>query len=375
MGQGYLAKLSTELRDYGLDRPAIVVDLDALDRNIQAVLLNADSELSWRLVAKSLPSWPLLRYLNNALGTKNLMVFSEPMLKELLTCSKGDLLLGRPVLADAAHRVLSMHPQAVQRVQWLIDCPERLVEYADIAKGMGVKLRVSLELDVGLHRGGFSEQHLSDLSKAFSERPELLLSGFMGYEPHLSKLPRLLQRPAQARFSRACQAFQQWGAQFGDNLCFNTGGSTTFHHYSGKDDVNDISFGSVLVLPSDFEKASSLGFEPAVFIATPILKLLKGNPWPGLEWISWLRRNAVDIVIQGGYFMGDPIYPGGFGYSAIFGRSTNQEIWSAKESSEVSPGDIALLRPAQSEFVMSTYGKILAHRSGKEIQEWSTLSH
>ncbi|WP_181893418.1 alanine racemase [Falsiruegeria mediterranea] len=369
------ADISASLRQSGLDRPAAIVDLDALDHNIRVLRNTADSDLTWRLVAKSLPSVPLLDYIQDALDIRNLMVFSESMLSELLVESSSDQLLGRPMLTKSARRVLGHRPNASKQVQWLIDSKERLIEYDELARELGISLRVNLEIDVGLHRGGFAITDIPMLDAFFRDSDRLKLTGLMGYEPHLAKLPSFLARASKSKFVRTYHAMTQWAATVGEDLVLNTGGSLTFPSYTSGGDVNEVSFGSVMVLPSDFEQSSKYGFVPAAYIATPILKLLPGNSWPGLEFLSRFQRGRTDIVIQGGYFMGNPVYPKNFGYSNVFGRSTNQEIWSGKAEHPIVPGDVALLRPRQSEFVMNGFGPILAYRQGQPLCEWSTLPH
>ena len=61
-----------------------------------------------------------------------------------------------------------------------------------------VHMRVNVEIDVGLHRGGVPEpEALTPLLAAIREDPEhLSLSGFMGYEPHLTGLGATLGHPA-----------------------------------------------------------------------------------------------------------------------------------------------------------------------------------
>lgn len=375
MARTDLSALSAALRNHGLDNPSVVVDLDALDRNIEAVKRHAHPKLAWRLVAKSLPSLPLLKYVQDALNAHNLMVFSEQMLCQLLGEPCSDLLVGRPMSVSSARRILCKFPTAATQVQWLMDSTERLEEYDQLSRELNVTLRVNIEIDVGLHRGGFTEDNIPTLDTAFSKANGLRLSGLMGYEPHLSKLPALLAVASKKRFVKTYGAFRDWAENKDHTLCFNTGGSSTFHKYRPGEQVNDLSFGSVLVLPSDFDKAAMLGFVPAVYVATPILKVLPKNQWPGLEFLASLRRTSVDVAVQGGFFMGDPVHPEGFSYSGIFGRSTNQEIWSGKAGSKAVPGEIALVRPSQSEFVMSLFGPILAYRPGRPLREWHILPH
>ena len=57
---------------------------------------------------------------------------------------------------------------------------------------LGLKLRINLEVDVGLHRGGLMPGDALDAALAILAASEhLSLAGYLGYEPHLTKIPTL----------------------------------------------------------------------------------------------------------------------------------------------------------------------------------------
>lgn len=371
MSAAYLAKLSDVLRGHGVDKPVVVIDLDRLDANCAAALTAMDAGLGRRLVAKSLPCLPLLNYIRGIIPTTGLMTFSEPMLIALLTAEPEiDQLTGKPLPVSSAARVLSACPDASDRVQWLVDTPDRLRQYLELAQGIRSPLRLSLELDIGLHRGGFSPDQVKSIAQEISTHPYAKLSGLMGYEAHLAKLPGALkaraQRSSAADYRMAVEALPQAGS----GLCLNTGGSLTFQNYRATDPASEVAFGSVLVKPSDFDHPSTQGFAPAAFIATPILKTMAGNALPGLEF---LPRRKADLAVFGGHFLADPVFPSEFGYSSIFGRSSNQEVWTGPVRNLPQVGDVALMRPTQSEAVLNQFGTIVTMRGHQVVGEWQTL--
>ncbi|NVO54542.1 alanine racemase [Rhodobacteraceae bacterium B1Z28] len=372
MSDRYLSQLSETLRHHGVDHPIAVIDLDRLDANCRAALAGVDTGLHRRLVAKSLPCLPLLDHIRSLVPTSGLMTFSEPMLHELLGVETGtDHLIGKPLPVRSAARVLAAHSDAVDRVQWLIDTPERLHEYLTLSEDTKSPLRLSLELDIGLHRGGLTPDQVDQVAQAITTHPYARLSGVMGYEAHLAKLPTFLR----SRANRVCaEIYRQAVAALPDTdgqLCLNTGGSLTFQSYSSDGTANEVAFGSVLVKPSDFDHAMTQDFQPAAFVATPILKAIPSNLLPGLEFLP--RRNKTDIAVSGGHYLGQPVFPSGFAYSSIFGRSSNQEVWTGPASTQVGPGDIALIRPSQSEAVLNQFGSVLAVRGNQVIHEWPCL--
>ncbi len=371
MTGAYLKTLSETLQAYGVDKPVVVVDLDRLDANCALATRGTDAGLNRRLVAKSLPCLPLLDHIRGLIPASGLMTFSEPMLLALLLAEPDtDYLIGKPLPVSSAARVLIERPVAAERVQWLIDTPERLQAYLALAADTQLPLRLSLELDIGLHRGGLQPDQVHDVARQIAAHPHARLAGVMGYEAHLAKLPGFLRKRAVLRsaaaFGRAVAGLPNAGV----GLCLNTGGSLTYQSYTAGGAANEVAFGSVLVKPSDFDHTTTQEFLPAAFIATPILKTMPGNSLPGLDF---LPRNKVDLAVFGGHFLAQPVFPDGFRYSNVFGRSSNQEVWTGPRSAAVRAADIALLRPTQSEAVLNQFGRILAVRGGKVVDEWQCL--
>ena len=199
----YFAQLNQELKQRGAGRPTMVLDLARLNHNIDSLTLGIGPDKTYRVVVKSLPSLPLLTHIMHRAGTQALMVFHQPFLNEIAaTYANADVLLGKPMPVNAVRTYYAKqtNPQfdSAKQVQWLVDTPERLQQYLALAKSLGTHMRVNLELDVGLHRGGF-EQHesLDAVMRIMDENPaHLSLSGFMGYEPHLAGVTSELSHPA-----------------------------------------------------------------------------------------------------------------------------------------------------------------------------------
>ena len=135
--------------------------------------------------------------------TTALMVFHQPFLSTIAAAfPDSDVLMGKPMPINAAERFYRTQPKTpfepAQQLQWLIDSHERLQQYQSLGRQLGVRLRINLEIDVGLHRGGLGEPAaLEPILATIADDPEhLQLSGFMGYEPHLTGLAAGLDHPA-----------------------------------------------------------------------------------------------------------------------------------------------------------------------------------
>ncbi len=386
----YFAVLNRTLRGAEIDTPVLVIDLDVLDRNIDRLRAAIGPDKTYRIVAKSLPSPQLVDYVARRAGTEALMVFHRPFLQQMVELRpESDVLLGKPLPVASAQRFYQDLPVgsagAGPRVQWLIDTPQRLQQYLVLAERLGVSLQVNLELDVGLHRGGFvAGSELAEALQIIADHPrQLQLSGFMGYDAHLASLPGLLAEPEFERVKqryRACieQLEQDHPALVRQGLCFNGAGSPTFRRYAGGDLLNDVAAGSCLLKPGHFDLPLLADFEPAAYIASPVLKRLPGARLPTLEWLGplwrgWDRNQAQTYFGYSGHWLAEVVSPPGLAPQPAY-TSSNQQGYSASRHVTLTEGDFIFLRPSQSEAVLLQFGDLLLVRGEQVVDRWPVLS-
>lgn len=135
---------------------------------------------------------------------------------------------------------------------------------------------------------------------------------------------------------------------------------------------------AVIVLDLDILDSLS-GHNPAMFIATPVLKKMQGTTLPFLEFLTpilkRLKRSwATTLFIYGGYWKALPLSPGGLVINKLYGRSTNQEMWNGPENTAVDVDDYVFFRPTQSESVMLQFGDLFVVRSDEIVTRWPVFS-
>lgn len=393
----YFQNLNEELKANGPGKPIVLLDLDRLDENLKLLKQNLKSPLRYRVVVKSLPSLELLRYIVRATGTDRLMVFHSgdiTMLLSDLEFKNYNILLGKPMPVNALANIYSKSgSREFQKIQWLIDTEERLNEYLEFSKKENLKLSVNFEIDIGLHRGGFSDS--KSLHSSFElirkNRNRLEFAGFMGYEPHVASVPVIFGDKIQAienSLRKSLEVYSKFIKDskdsfpefFQQDLVFNGGGSKTYRFYQrfGNGIVNDVSVGSALVKPTDFDVVSLDEHSPAVFIAAPILKRLEGTRIPFLESISflfplWDPNQELTYFTYGGAFSAKKESPSGLQDNSLFGASTNQGILNGSFKTSLYPNDFVFYRPTQSEKVMAELGEIHLLRKGKLSGKWKSF--
>ncbi len=373
----YFLRLQTALHEAGLYRPTLVLDAARLKQNTDKLKYHIDSKFAYRIVGKSLPSLPLIQKVRDQTDTNRVMVFHQPFLNLIAhEMPDSQLLMGKPMPVLAAKRFYSFHSNRqfnpATQLQWLIDSRERLQEYSELAAALKQSMQIVFELDVGLHRGGFSDTDELGLAiMSLKQDPNLQFAGFMGYEAHASKMPKVIGGPIKA-LSKAMGFYQQCvttaqnilGDQYkSENLTLNAGGSSTYQMYTSNDPCNELAVGSGLVKPSDFDVEYLQDHIPAAFIATPVIKALDRTDVPGLENLSGLfsllnPNTQRSFFTYGGYWKANPESPPGLSNNALYGRSSNQEMLNGSSKVKLKRDDFVFLRPTQSEFVFLQFGDI-----------------
>lgn len=403
----YFRRLQAVLREHGPMRPALVVDLDALDHNIDLVAASvARGGKHLRLVEKSLPSPGLLGYILDRLSRhdgsagQRLMSFHQPFLnQDARHFPRADILLGKPLPVRSAalfYREHADHAGAAgsvfdpaRQLQWLVDTPARLRDYLALAEGLGTRLRINIELDVGLHRGGVADREtLRTMLEIIRDNPQRLgFAGFMGYDPFVVMLPALLGS-RETLLARVLSVYQEQVALLHEAFpglgtpaagepapTFNTAGSPTYRLHEAERVSNDIAVGSALLMPAHFDIDTLAQHRPALFIATPVLKTTGPVRIPGLgagsRLLSWWDVNRRETAfLYGGNWMADYVSPPGVHANSLYGRSSNQEIANVSPSAGLRVDDLVFLRPRQSEAVLLQFGELLAVRGDRLAERW-----
>lgn len=380
----YFAQLQQGLRAAGIAQPVVVVDRERMQRNLARIAQRA--RLPLRVVVKSLPSPALVDAALKAWNTERAMLFNAPQLLQVATeRPRVQVLLGKPLPAAAAQRVIASLPrqgEALDRIQWLVDTPQRLRQYGELARAAQRPLKLNIEIDVGLHRGGVeSTEALVAMLAALRGEPLLRWSGFMGYDAHVAAIPglpgarRRAEETARLRYAEMWQAASQdaAGPPPRDALTLNTGGSLTFHLHGPEGLPNEVAVGSAAVKPSDFDVPSLDALEPAVFIATPVLKDLSGFRLPeGVSWIAslaraWDANQRHAFAIHAGAWAADVASPAGIAPSGLFGSSANQQVMVASGATGLRPDDFVFLRPRHSEAVLLQFGDLALVEQGRVV--------
>ena len=385
----YFTDLSAALDRRGQSGPTLVLDRQRMLANVSTLKSHIGDRFDYRIVVKSLPSLALLQDIMNAAETRRLMVFHQPFLNLVAAqVPDADVLLGKPMPVAAAARFYRQFAggdfQPDRQLRWLLDTPKRAAQYAELAASLLRSVRVCVEIDIGLHRGGVQgDEDLIALLDVVQASPWLTFSGFMGYEPHIVKVPGSpagQRDKAMARYAHYIDvARAHLGDDWPEDALLNAGGSPTYQLYDvGDFPFNELAAGSCLVKPTDFDIPSLADHEPASYIATPVLKSLDAVQIPGINigplqgW--WNPNRQRTFFTYGGGWKATPESPRGLVTNGVYGRSSNQEMLNGSTSIELEPDDWIFLRPTQSEFVFLQFGDIAVYDQGAIVDFWPVFA-
>jgi D-serine deaminase-like pyridoxal phosphate-dependent protein len=379
----YFAGISAALKRVGIAQPTLVIDRQRLDANIRTVRAAlAPTNLALRIVTKSLQAPALLQAVMAGTGANRLMVFNGVMLDEMVRSQPAsDVLLGRPLPAMQVDEFLQRHassPVSAAHPQWLVDSPQRLQQYVSVAQARGAPLRINLEIDVGLHRGGLPD------AKAVGEildiaRTEKLVevTGLMGYDAQVmgvpfpqSELAHVKQRYADARAVLASKLGRDPG-----KLTLNTAGSPTYMLHLDDKAANEVALGSGFVKPLDFDLDTLSHHVPATFIAEPVLKALDPARIPTIESLSGVIA-AIDpnsrkaFFAYGGYGDAEPVSPAGLEFSSLYG---GRAMLTGSARVDLKQDDFIFFRPRESEGVFLQFGDLAVYDGGEIVARWPTF--
>ncbi len=398
--QPYFAQMNAALRAQRGGASAGIIDLDRLDNNMAVVRKTLGNDFKLRIVTKSLPSIELLRYLMDKGNTNRLMLFSEPFIGEVLSNfnpDSVDVLLGKPIPVDAFVRLTEK--KGWTTVNWLVDTKQRLNEYIAIAKQKDTLVKLSLEIDVGLHRGGFeTPAELGEAVEIIKQNNRYVrLTGLMGYDGHVPFVPFYINKErtikkAFVKVQNLYTAFvdelkKHYDAQYISTLTFNSGCTHTYFYYPAFKSitpVNDIAMGSGFVCPAQFPELLALGHQPALFLSSPVLKKIETSKLPHAEKLSplvnfWDPNLKVSYYMLGGGWPGEPVAPAGLkknyfwdendlGYSNLL---PNQAILSSSDENNLNVGDFVFSHAWEGDGMLA-FKQIELYRQPKIVGEWDT---
>ncbi|HVB97619.1 MAG TPA: DSD1 family PLP-dependent enzyme [Chloroflexota bacterium] len=174
-----------------IDTPALCVDLDIMDRNIQKMagrILGGGK--NWRPHTKG-QKIPAIAHKEIAAGAMGVTCAKLSEAEVMAGSGIRDILIANEIVGrEKILRLVNVQPHA--DVMVAIDSQENAREISELAVAKGVTVRVLVELNVGMNRAGVEPgEAVVHLSEYAAGLPGLRYSGVMAWEGHATSIKDL----------------------------------------------------------------------------------------------------------------------------------------------------------------------------------------
>jgi D-serine deaminase-like pyridoxal phosphate-dependent protein len=255
-----------------LDTPALLLDLDRLERNIAKMAeFFADRPVALRPHAKThkCPQIALRQVAAGAIGITCAKVGEAEI---MAAAGVGDILIANQVTGNVKiDRLTDLAARCDLMVA--VDDVANVAELGGACQGKGVTLRILVEVDIGMGRCGVRPpQAALELARRVSDEPHLRFSGLMGYEGHLVMVKDLHER--RQRVQQAFMALAETRELLEQNdlavTVVSGGGTGTYDLTSQVASVTEIQAGSYVLMDTTYRRVRP-EFELALMVLTTVV--------------------------------------------------------------------------------------------------------
>lgn len=366
----------------GLPAPLVVVDLDALEANLDDLLRRA-ATTPLRVASKSVRVREVLDLVLARPGVLGVMAYSPWEAAWLASCGVADVLVGYPTADEGALDAIASDDVAAAAVTLMVDDRAQAVRASRAAAAHGRTLAVCLDVDASLrlrlgpatlHAGVrrspvHSPDEVAALAAAVAALPGLRVRGLMFYEAQVAGLPdsspavRLVKRLSLADLAtRRAAVLRAVERAVGPVELVNGGGTGSVAQTVADATVTEVTAGSGLFAPTLFDGYRAFRPRPAAFVGLDVVRV----PGPGYA-----------TVFGGGYVASGPAapsrlprpaWPAGLRLTAREGAGEVQTPLRLAAGHGLAVGDRVWFRHAKAGEVMERFADVHLVRADRVVR-------
>ena len=258
-----------------VDTPALVIDADAMERNIAAMgAFMAGKSARLRPHAKTHKS-PVIAHKQLAAGAVGITCAKLGEAEALAAGGIRDILIANQIVGrQKIARLVGLARHADVAVA--VDDIDNAAQISEAALAAGSTVRVLVEVNVGMDRCGVEPGTPAvELAQRVSSLPGLRFFGLQGYEGHLVGIPERAERERRVRAAMAplIETRRMIEAAGIPVTAVSGGGSGTFDITSTIEGFDEIQAGSYVFMDAWYRKVEGVGtsFDPAIFLWSTIV--------------------------------------------------------------------------------------------------------
>jgi 3-hydroxy-D-aspartate aldolase len=342
-----------------IESPALVIDINALDRNLQLVSkFFRSSHSKLRPHVKCHKSVALAKRQIAAGGTVGGVCVAKVSEAEVMVAGGiADVMIANEVVSVAkVERLAALAHLA--RISVFTDSEANVALLSRVAREVGVVINVLVDVDTRIHRCGVSTvDEAVSLAFSIDAAPGLRFSGVNGYEGTIQIVPRDARSAvSEAAISRAIESAQAIRAGGLEVETVTAGGTSTWDIAGSMPSVTEVQAGGYLFRDADHaylnpEFRTSL-FVLATVLATPEADLAIVDV--GADHLSTTYGPPI------------PESPRGL----VIKRVEPQFMWVGLGGAHLSVGDRVVLVPAQCDMAINRFGSFFVIEGASLIDRW-----
>lgn len=343
-----------------LDTPCLLIDLDALEHNMQLIAETyRDSTCKMRAHIKNLKS-PILAHMQiRAGGTVGGVCAAKVAEAEVMVEGGIDdiFIANQVVTRDKITRLCALAKQADMKVA--IDDPRNLYDLSEIAQAHGVTLGVVIEVDTSMHRAGIRQIAQGvNLAKLASTLPGIAFRGLMSHQTlpgRPNKETRLIEG---RRFIQMCLDLKEAIEAAGIPVeVVSSGESWTYDVARDMPGVTEVEGGTYALM------STAYSYMREFQMAAKILGTILSTPRPGVA-IGDVGMRA--LAAPGG------VLPGLEGMPGVSVEALHPEhiVLRTDGTTPLKLGDIFLLHSGQQDIMVNRWDQFIAVRRGVVEAVW-----
>jgi D-serine deaminase-like pyridoxal phosphate-dependent protein len=257
---------------FALDTPALLVDLDVMEANIARIVGTCRANgVSWRPHTKAhkTPEIAKMQIAAGAIGVTcaklgEAEVMAAAGIRDILIANQivGRIKVGRLLqLADHADPIVC------------VDSIENLIELDAAFRNAGKRLRVAIEVNIGMNRAGVEPgPPVVAFAREIASRPGLRFVGVEGWEAHATTIADAADkertiRDAVSALTASAQACTAAGHSV---VIVSCGGTGTFPYCAQQPGVTEVQVGGAIFSDMHYLTHYHVNFAPALTVLTTV---------------------------------------------------------------------------------------------------------
>ncbi len=347
-----------------LDTPALLVDLDLMQHNIDRMSGHLRTRgVAWRPHAKAYKTPAIAHRLRRA-GAIGVTVAKVSEAEVMAAGGIEDILIAHLVVGPSkAARLAALQHQADVKVT--VDHVDHVAPLGRAAVAEGVTIGVLVDVDLGMRRTGVATPEAAGaLARLVATTPGLRFDGLMGYEGHTLMIPDPAEKRAAvaAAIARLIVARDAVRADGLDCRIISAGGSGTYQYTADIPGITEIQAGGGIFACQYYTQVCHVeGHRPAISLLATVVS----RPGPD--------RAILDIGQKSVSQHRTPPVLRDYPNCPISGLSAEHATVSVDPASDLRIGDKLHVIPGYSDFTFVLHDRVLAHRRGCVVAVWDLL--